>query len=418
MSRPRLAVRPVCLALLLGALGTACHQRRPMPALPVEPQPPPPEGAVVPPPNPPSPGVTAPSPVPATTYRILATATVQDQVALFRFKPCQPEAMPPACGAQVERTYAVGIDPSAIEGPLGVTVAPDARAFYVSLAHGGPFGRLEKYDIDTGRRLGAVQLGMFPATLDIAPNGAFIYAVNLNSEDPDMRPSSLSIVLGDSMTVAARPQTCRMPYGSRLNPQGTMHYSACMMNDLLVEVDARTFTVRRLFNVAPGAEGDMPIAEGQMAGMVHDAYPMSSYCSPTWAQPSSDGSRVFVACNKSGEIVEVDVASWKLVKRWPTPPAPVDLAATPDGKLLVATHRAPGTLTIWRLSDGTLLADVSGTRKGASRVATSRDSRFAFVALEGLESEPGTIDIIDLETLQRVASVEIGTRAGGIALLP
>ena len=169
MSRPRLAVRPVCLALLLGALGTACHQRRPMPALPVEPQPPLPEGAVVPPPNPPSPGVTAPSPVPATTYRILATATVQDQVALFRFKPCQPEAMPPACGAQVERTYAVGIDPSAIEGPLGVTVAPDARAFYVSLAHGGPFGRLEKYDIDTGRRLGAVQLGMFPATLDIAP---------------------------------------------------------------------------------------------------------------------------------------------------------------------------------------------------------------------------------------------------------
>jgi len=85
---------------------------------------------------------------------------------------------------------------------------------------------------------------------------------------------------------------------------------------------------------------------------------------------------------------------------------------------LVATHRAPGTLTIWRLSDRALLADISGTRKGASGVTTSRDSRFAFVALEGLESEPGTIDIIDLKTLQTVATVEIGKRSGGIALLP
>ena len=31
-------------------------------------------------------------------------------------------------------------------------------------------------------------------------------------------------------------------------------------------------------------------------------------CSPTWAQPSADGARIFVACNKSSDIVEIDVA--------------------------------------------------------------------------------------------------------------
>jgi DNA-binding beta-propeller fold protein YncE len=288
--------------------------------------------------------------------------------------------------------------------------SPDGRSFYVSLAHGRPFGRLEKYDVATGRRLGVVELGMFPATVDISPNGSFVYAVNFNFEDPDMQPSSLSIIEAGSLTEVARPVTCRMPHGSRLNPQGTLHYSGCMMNDLLVEVDARTLAVRRLFNLAPGSEGPVPLAEA--------AAGMSSVCSPTWAQPSADGSRVYVACNKSAEIVEVDVAGWRLLKRWKTPAAPYNLAATPDGRWLIATQKGPGTITIWRLADDSLLAEIPGTRKVASGVAVSRDSRYAFVTLEGIGGDPGTIDIIDLKGPRKVASVEIGRQAGGIALLP
>jgi hypothetical protein len=36
--------------------------------------------------------------------------------------------------------------------------------------------------------------------------------------------------------------------------------------------------------------------------------------SPTWAQPSADGSSIYVACNKSSEIVEVNANHWKLVQ--------------------------------------------------------------------------------------------------------
>lgn len=395
------------IAILAIVATAACHHRRPAPSLPVRPEQPPPE-VVVPPPQPPV--VVAPSPVPATTYRVLATAESADQVALIVFKPCQPGDVPPVCGARVERTYGVGVIPVEIEGPHGVIAAPDGKSFYVTIAHGRPFGWLQKFDMASGRLLGQVRLGMFPATVDIAPSGALVYAINFNFDDPAMRPSSLSIVEGDSMTEVARPETCRMPHGSRLNPQGTLHYSGCMMNDRLVEVDARTMMVRRLFNLTPGKEGSAALS-GASTGM-------SSVCSPTWAQPSADGSRVYVACNKSAEIVEVDVASWSLVKRWKTPAAPYNLAATPDGRLLVATQKGPGTVTIWRLADDTLMAQIAGTRKIASGVAVSRDSRYAFVTLEGIGGEPGTIDIIDLKTLQKVASVEIGKQAGGIALLP
>jgi DNA-binding beta-propeller fold protein YncE len=400
-------VRPIRLALLLGVLATACHRRKPMPALPVEPQQPPPESLRVALPQPP--GGVAPAPVPATTYRFLATAASEDQVALVAFKPCQPAEVPPACGVRVERAYQVGPRPIEIDGPHGVVAAPDGKSFYVTIAHGRPAGWLEKYDVATGALLGRVALGLFPATVDVSPSGAQLYAVNFNFDDPAMRPSSLSIVDGERMTELARPETCRMPQGSRLDPQGALHYSVCMMSDLLVEVDARSFAVRRRFNLVPGQEGPRALAE---------ATGMSSACSPTWAQPSADGARVYVACAKSGEIVEVDVASWSLVKRWKTSPAPYNLAVTPDGRLLVATQKGPGTITIWRLSDAILMAEVPGTRTAASGVVTSRDSRYAFVTLEGVEGDPGTIDIIDLKTLQKVATVEIGKQAGGIALLP
>jgi len=43
------------------------------------------------------------------------------------------------------------------------------------------------------------------------------------------------------------------------------------------------------------------------------------------------------------------------------------------------------------------------------------DSRYAFVTSEGVGAEPGKVDIYDLRGLTRVASVDVGQQAGGIA---
>jgi len=48
-------------------------------------------------------------------------------------------------------------------------------------------------------------------------------------------------------------------------------------------------------------------------------------------------------------------------------------------------------------------------------VVISPDSRYAFVTAEGVGGEPGAVDIVDLETNERVASAEVGQQAGGIA---
>jgi len=91
---------------------------------------------------------------------------------------------------------------------------------------------------------------------------------------------------------------------------------------------------------------------------------------------------------------------------------------TPDGRLLIVTQKGPGTTSIRRLSDGAPLANIENTRSVASGVAVSHDSRYAFVTLEGVGGEPGTVDVRDLRRLIKVASVAMGQQAGGIIMVP
>jgi DNA-binding beta-propeller fold protein YncE len=44
----------------------------------------------------------------------------------------------------------------------------------------------------------------------------------------------------------------------------------------------------------------------------------------------------------------------------------------------------------------------------------SADDKYAFISVEGIGSEPGTVEIIDLMTLKTVATVDVGQMAGGI----
>ena len=167
-----------------------------------------------------------------------------------------------------------------------------------------------------------------------------------------------------------------------------------MMDDLLVEVDARTAKVTRQLKLTGAAS-----------------------CSPTWVQPAVDGRTLWVACNGSSEAVIVDATGWHVRQRVRTPAAPYNMAATPDGSLMIVTQKAPGTTTLWRTSDATLVAEIKGSRRVASGVVVSADSRFAFVTLEGRNADPGTVDIIDLATRATVASVNVGKQAGGVAVV-
>jgi hypothetical protein len=188
----------------------------------------------------------------------------------------------------------------------------------------------------------------------------------------------------------ARIETCTMPHGSRLDPTGARHYSACMMDDVLVEVDARTFKVSRHFLLGTGKERGMNGAPGG-----HAMHMSELSCSPTWAQPSIDGNRVFVACNKADEIVEIDVPGWTLVRRIPAGPGVYNLGVSRDGKLIASNKRGE-SISIFDVATAKELARVPTRAPIVHGVAVSSDSRFAFVSEEAIGQTPGVVEIISL----------------------
>ena len=376
------------------------------------------QGPAAPRANPAADVAAAAAPAPDRDYLVYVVSESADKVSLLRFGPA---------GARVEREVNVGIMLTDPDGPHGVAVSPDRRHYYVSTAHGSPFGTLWKYAVDGDSVVGQVQLGNFPASLQLTPDGEFAYVVNFNLHG-EMVPSSVSVVATGEMIEVARITTCVMPHGSRINAMGTRQYSACMMDDMLVEVDTRSFGVARHFMLGKGNEHGMsgpPGYRAQGGGEGHAAHGMAGgsgahgpvSCSPTWAQPSADGARVYVACNKSNDIAEVDVAEWKLLRRLPAGDGVYNLAASRDGKLLVATNKRGQSVSVFDLSSGRELARIPTRRKVVHGVVISPDDRYAFVSVEGVGSEPGTVEVVDLRALRTVAAVDVRQQAGGIDFL-
>lgn len=360
-------------------------------------------GASVPAPMPQPTSVPTAEVGPARDYLVLIASEATDQITLARFGAGAPK---------VERVQITGFNPTEPDGPHGLAVAPGGATFFVSTAHGTPNGSLWKYNTVTGAQLGRVELGAFPASMQVTPDGHYVYVVNFNLHG-DMVPSSVSIVAADQMLEVARVETCTMPHGSRVNAAGTRHYSACMMDEALVEIDATKFTVARHFILTKGGEHGMAGTPAAHAMGAMGA-PAAGKCSPTWAQPSPDGRRVFVACNASSEIVEVDVATWALVRRIPAGTGVYNLAFTHDGTKLIATNKRGQSVSVFDVSSGRELARIPTIRRFPHGAVASDDDRYAFISVEGYGSEPGTLEMIDLKRLERVASLDVGQMAGGL----
>jgi len=348
---------------------------------------------------------------PAQDYLVYVVCESADTIFLIRFG---------AGGARIEGQTRTGLMPTDINGPHGIAVSPDKQYFYVSQGHGRPEGLVWKYRAVDNSVIKYTSLGLFPATTDITPDGNFIYVANANFHG-DMVPSSISVVATDQMIEVKRIPTCTMPHGSRLNHAGTKHYSVCMMDDMLVEIDTSKFAVDRYFMLAQGKEMGMsgtpfpqlPQSMGDQKMGDHKMAEHKPSCTPTWAQPSNDGSVIYVACNSSSEIVVINTDTWTLARRFPAGTGVYNLAMTKDGRL-IATNKRGQSVSIFDPVTGHELARIPTQRKVVHGAVVSPDDRYAFISVEGVGSEPGTVEVIDLNSLKTVATVDVGAQAAGI----
>ena len=131
-------------------------------------------------------------------YYVYVCAESEDEVALIKFDGRE---------AVVEKTIPVGVWPLEIEGPHGITVSPDGEHWYLSMAHGMPYGHLYKYETGTDKFVERVELGMFPATMEISKATGLLYVVNFNLHGGHSKASTVSIVDTDKMLEVERIET-------------------------------------------------------------------------------------------------------------------------------------------------------------------------------------------------------------------
>lgn len=331
----------------------------------------------------------------AQTHHVYVAAESDDEVYQVAFDAASQEGY-------VADVVPVGAYPTENEGPHGINVGLDGKYWYLSIAHGNPYGWLYKFETGSNAFVDSTQLGMFPASMEISKTTGLLYVVNFNLHG-DMEPSTVSVVDPMAMTVVDEISTGIMPHGSRITDDGKFQYHVSMMTDELMEINTSAMEISRRLTISGRESSDMGKSD-----MPH--------AKPTWADPHPDRNLVYVANNGSDEIVEVDTEKWKVSRRFDTGAgsAPYNLEVSSDGKYLVASYKGQGKTGIWELASGKEVAGITNSRKVSHGVTISPDSKYAFISVEGIGGEPGSVDIISLQSLERVAVVEVGKQAGGI----
>lgn len=317
-----------------------------------------------------------------TTYWAYVANESSDIVSLVRFD-----------GERVveEKAIDVGFHPADLDGAHGIRVSPTGTHWYVSIAHGQPYGQVWKMETGTDEFVDSAVVGLFPATMSTTPDGASLFVVNFNLHG-DPVPSSVSAVFTPLMSEVTKIETCVMPHGSSVSKDGRRHYSTCMMSDELVEADVAGFEVSRRLSLT-GEDG--------------------AVCKPTWVVLSPDDSRIYVPCNGRGDVLEIDTGSMDVLRRFDVGGAPYNADVTPDGSTLVVTRKGARSVAVVDLDTGDHIT-LETSESVTHGVAVTPDGRYAFVSNEAVGATRGTVDVIDLEVGSLVASVPLHHQPGGL----
>jgi DNA-binding beta-propeller fold protein YncE len=383
-------------------------------------------------------GIVPPGARAEPEYRLVVVSESGDIVTWIRVKDGRLET---------ERVVPIGIMPADIDGPHNVTVAPDNRSYYVSVAHGTPYGSLWRLDAFNDTLIGRAPVELFPTTISVTPDGELAFVANSDFYGDRPRVNPLSIVHTPTMTTITNLPVCDMPHGVKVNHAGSSVYISCMHSDELLELDISTLSVVRRVKTGAGhgaaggghdlnahkataatpssaASAPSPAGSSEHAG--HDMSSMSTTgskggpdlskeCAPTFVAVSPDDRYLYVACNVSYTMQVWDAATMTFVKEMPTGKGAYNVEPSPDGKFVIVTNKKDQSISVFDARTLSEVARVPTTKKIVHGVAYSPDSKLAFITQESIGADPGAVDMIDLVTLKNIGTLPVPAQPTGIS---
>jgi YVTN family beta-propeller protein len=318
----------------------------------------------------------------------------------------------------LDRVVPVGIMPSDIDGPHNITVSPDGKSYYVTIAHGTPYGSLWKLNYVGDSLLGRAQVELFPTTITVTPDGQFAFVANSDFHGDHPRVNVVSVVHTPTMTKITDIPACDMPHGVKVNQGGARVYISCMHSDEILQLDVATFGISRraktgeghaMAAAAPGPPHHGPATPAAAGG--------ANGCSPTFVSVSPDDKRLYVACNSRNSLQVWDAATLTKVKEIAVGKGAYNVEPSPDGKLVIVTNKKDQSVSLIDAAQLTEIARIPTSKKIVHGVAYSPDNRLAYISSESIGADPGAVDVIDLAAKKLVASVSVPGQPTGITIL-
>jgi YVTN family beta-propeller protein len=308
---------------------------------------------------------------------------------------------PAGNGLVPARVVPIGVMPSDIDGPHNIVVSPDGKSYYITVAHGTPFGSLWRLNTQNDSIVGKAPVELFPTTISLTPDGQLAFVANSDFHGDHPRTNLVSVIHTPTMTKITDVEACDMPHGVKVNHAGTLAYISCMHSDEILELEVATL---RLTRRAKTGEG-------------HSMTAGASECAPTYVSVSVDDKRLFVACNTGNTLQVWDAGTFKRLKEVPVGKGAYNVEPSPDGKLILVTNKKDQSVSVIDAGNLTETARIPTSKRIVHGIAYSPDSRLAYVSCESIGIDSGAVDVIDLRTRARVSSIAIAGQPTGITVL-
>jgi YVTN family beta-propeller protein len=129
--------------------------------------------------------------------------------------------------------------------------------------------------------------------------------------------------------------------------------------------------------------------------------PLGRYRAPHGLQLNRDGTKLYVTCERSRAVVELDVATEQITRAFETGQEVTHmLVLTPDGKKLYTANIGSGSATAIDLGRGEVVARIP-TGAGCEGIDVTPDGKQVWVT----NREAGTVSVIDTATDRVVATM-------------
>jgi YVTN family beta-propeller protein len=322
----------------------------------------------------------------APDYRVVVVSESGDIATWLR---------PAAAGLVTDRVVPIGVMPSDIDGPHNVTVAPDGSSYYITVAHGTPFGSLWKLDVASDSVLGRAPVELFPTTISLTPDGKYAFVANSDFYGDHPRANVVSVIYTPTMAKITDIPACDMPHGVKVNHRGTRVYVSCMHSDELLQLEVATFGILQRARTSQGGHA----------------------CSPTFVSVSPDDRRLYVACNSGNTLQVWDAATFRQLQEIPVGKGAYNVEPSPDGKVVIVTNKKDQSVSIIDAAKMTEVARIPTSKKVVHGVAYSPDGRLAYISCESIGADPGAVDVIDLGRRERIASVTVPGQPTGVTIV-